>query len=83
MANLYARNNMDEYSTKVMMAYPITPLARMIGRCWFLGPEKLAERAGVTVRAIQEVLRGREIGKESERRIKEALGLCTNTKVSS
>ena len=75
MANLYARNNTDEYSTKVMMAYPITPLARMIGRCWFLGPEKLAERAGVTVRVIQEVLRGRPIGRESERKIMEVLGL--------
>ena len=69
MANLYARNNTDEYSTKVMMAYPITPLSRMIGRCWFLGPEKLAEKAGVPLYTVVKALRGEEIADRFERKI--------------
>lgn len=65
----FNKNNTDEYSTKVMMEYPITPLARMIGRCWFLGPKKLAEKADVPLYTVVKALRGEEIAARFERKI--------------
>ena len=62
-------NTYEERSTKIMLEKPITPLARLIGRKWFLTIEELAERAGVSVHTLSRVLQGERIGAETERKL--------------
>ena len=61
MANQMNRDAHHAYETKIMMSKPITDLARLIGRKWFLPLEKLAERSGVSVWAILKILNGEKV----------------------
>lgn len=62
-----------EKSTKYMLNAPITELSKLIGRKWFLPLEQLAERSGVAERWITQAVRGEEIGRHVEQKIRDFL----------
>ena len=51
----------EEYSTKCMMAKPVTEAGRLIGANWFKSPRELAERSGVPMHWISAALHGNEV----------------------
>lgn len=51
----------DEYSTKCMMAKPVTKAGKLIGANWFKSPRELAERSGVPLHWISAALHGNDI----------------------
>lgn len=62
--------NRDFLSTMDMINAPISYLARLIGRKWFLTIEELAKRVRMSVATIGTVLRGGKISEEYAQRLR-------------
>ena len=74
----------DENRTKRMVSKPPTPLLKLLGQKWFLSLEKLSDRSGVSITALQHLFDGKPIGVENERRLRRFLesykGECVERK---
>ena len=63
----------SEFHTRLMLSHPITPLARLIGRKWFLPIEKLVEKTGVSERTFYFIMRGDTVSPPIEKKIRSYL----------
>ena len=59
----------DKRTTEIMLKKPITKLARLIGRKWFLSLETLVERTGVPLGTIKRAVEGEYIGGDNGQKL--------------
>lgn len=66
-------HTIDESKTKRELEKPITDLSKLIGQKWFKSLDELAEKVGVPVNIIKNVVNGKKVRSWNERRIRDFL----------